>query len=40
MMKKQKEPKPMAGAEAGWVEGSIQDFLQLSNAEMESSKPS
>ena len=34
-MKKQKETKKIAGAEAGWVEGSVQDFLQLSDAEME-----
>ena len=27
--------KPTTGAEVGWVEGSVQDFLQLSDAEME-----
>lgn len=34
-MKKQKETKKIVGTEAGWVEGSVQDFLQLSDAEME-----
>jgi len=34
-MKTQNETKLTTDAEAGWVEGSVQDFLQLSDAEME-----
>ena len=34
-MKKQKSTKAKIGSESGWVEGTVQDFLQLSDADME-----
>jgi len=34
-MKNQKDIKKKAASETGWVEGSVQDFLQLSDADME-----
>ena len=34
-MKKHKANKRSAPPESGWVEGSVQDFLQLSDADME-----
>jgi DNA-binding transcriptional regulator YiaG len=34
-MKTSKDVKKKMTAETGWVEGSVQDFLQLSDADME-----
>ena len=34
-MKKQKDSEKNAPSETGWVEGSVQSFLQLSDADME-----
>ena len=34
-MKKQRDNEEMAPSESGWAEGSVQSFLQLSDADME-----